>query len=326
MGHANLCAEYNPMQLRIILLALLIGIPVSSACQADPIDPAQAIAQKFYEADQPPQPPPVAKRIERKTIVKSVSPPGHDYEIDMLRRARAEEDERQKKDRQKPLLAVAQPAPALIIQPVATTLPKASIPPEPNVTEPAVLPEPPIDGSPQMAIIEIKEPKPIPQPQARATVLIVLDNDGPGQAHVKPDPIICFDQECWISNGLMDPAKQMPRSEALALKTTETMTGDSCSGKSGCAFRDIAFNPATRIEVIEVGESRGVSGGAYTVAADTSCQKREGTLSCDNGLATYDYRMWVVPEATAQAIGPSALEDAVADGLQQRSDNVEDGK
>ncbi len=54
---------------------------------------------------------------------------------------------------------------------------------------------------------------------ARATVLLVLDSDdNAGAARVKPDPIICFDQQCWLSNGLEAPAKPMPRSEAVALK------------------------------------------------------------------------------------------------------------
>jgi hypothetical protein len=37
--------------------------------------------------------------------------------------------------------------------------------------------------------------------------------------------------------------------------------------------------------------------------------------------------MWVVPETTAQSVGPSALEDAVANGLDDADDdNAADGK
>lgn len=316
------------MQLRLISLALLACLP-TSVCWSDPVDPAQAIAQKFYEADQPVQPPPLTKRAQSMPVAKSANRegrPGRDYEMDMLRRARAEEAERQKEDSQKAVLTVTQPAPPAIIQPAAALLPRASVQPEPYQAEPAVLSQAAVKDPIRADIAQATKSETFAEIEARATILIVLNDDDSIRAHVKPDPIICFDQKCWISNGLTAPAKPMPRSEALALKTTETAMGDSCSGKSGCAFRDIAFNPTTRIEVVEVGESRGVTDGAYTIEADMSCRKHDGALTCDNALATHDYRMWVVPETTAQAVGPSGLEEAVVDGLQDDGANVEDGK
>ena len=87
-------------------------------------------------------------------------------------------------------------------------------------------------------------------------------------------------------------------------------------GKSACAFRNVAFDPGSQIQVVEVGESRGVASAAYTVAADTTCRKLDSDLTCDNALVTHAFRMWVVPETTAKAAGASALEEAVADGLQ----------
>lgn len=287
------------MQLKVspvVMLALLAASPV---CVADPIDPAQVIAQKFYEASEPK---PQAKPDR----------PDLDYEMDMLRQARAEELERRKADAQMMLTKVAQPAPAVTPQTaVAPTPVPAAIAPAAAAAKPL-----------QTAIAQAKEPPPPASAPsavngARATVLLVLDSDdNAGAARIKPDPIICFEQQCWLSNGLEAPAKPMPRSEALALKSTDSATSDSCSGKSGCAFRDIALSPNAQIQVVEVGESRGVAAdGAYTVAADTTCRKHDDDLVCNNALATHAFRLWVVPEATAQAIGPSGLEDAVADGL-----------
>jgi hypothetical protein len=46
-----------------------------------------------------------------------------------------------------------------------------------------------------------------------------------------------------------------------------------------------------------------------------TCRKHDDDLVCNNALVTHAFRLWVVPEATAQAIGPSGLEDAVAEGL-----------
>jgi hypothetical protein len=131
----------------------------------------------------------------------------------------------------------------------------------------------------------------------------------------KPDPIICLDQRCWISNGLEAPAHPLPRSEAIALKSSAGTTSDSCNGKSACVFRDIAVPPDAQIQVVELGESRGVTSNPYSIAIDASCRKDDGALVCDNALVTHDFRIWAVPEPTAQSIGAEALEDAVAAGL-----------
>jgi hypothetical protein len=247
----------------------------------------------------------------------------------MLRRARSEEAEWQKQNKRDNI--VAQPStPVATVQPAfiePKAAPEAATVVAPRLIETIATTQPvvatPVVVTPQEPADEPALPKPH---EARATVLIVLDDDDYGQRRIRPDPIICFDQQCWISNGLEAPAKPMPRSQAIALKTTDTPTGDSCSGKSGCAFRDIAFNPTTRVQVIEVGDSRGVSDGAYTIATDASCQKRGGGLACDNAVVTQAFRMWVVPEATAQAIGAIALENAVADGLPDDGDDPTAGK
>jgi hypothetical protein len=296
------------MQLKVFPVAMLALLAVSPACVADPVDPAQVIAQKFYEASEP-------KRQAKPDR------PDLDYEMDMLRQARAEELERRKADAQMMLTKIAQPAPVITPQPAVALTPAPPAVSAPYMTEPAAVHAAAMAKPLQTAIAQAKEPPPPTIRSktvngARATVLLVLDSDdNAGAARVKPDPIICFDQQCWLSNGLEAPAKPMPRSEAVALKSTDSATSDSCSGKSGCAFRDIAFSPYAQIQVIEVGESRGVADGAYTVAADTTCRKHDDDLVCNNALVTHAFRLWVVPEATAQAIGPSGLEDAVAEGL-----------
>lgn len=319
----NLC-----MRAIVIISAVLTVLAASPASFAEPIDPAQAIAQKFIEADQATPAPPRAKPKPPRVARSEPTAPGLDYETDMLQRAQAEEAERRKAIAQPAPLAIAQPAPAVAPEPVAKPAPTPSLAPEP-VAKPAAPAQ--LSVTPPRQMAETKQAAATdavtPPPDTRATVLLVLDPDNTEQAHVKSDPIICFDQQCWISNGLDSPAKPMPRSEAVALKTTETPTGNSCSGKSACAFRNIAFHPEAQIQVVEVGESRGVADGAYTVAADATCRRQNGDLTCDNTLVTHAFRMWVVPEKTAQQVGASALEDAVADGLQDsNNDNSADGK
>jgi hypothetical protein len=311
--------------LKAVLLASLAVLALARAAPAEPIDPAQAIAQKFSEAS------------DAKPAAAPARP-SLDYEMDMLRRARAEELEHQKQDTPKPPMKMAQPAATMAAEPVATApppvpAPALSPPPEPvaHIAVPEAS-EPPAVAKPAAAAIT---PAPVAKPSTpeakpsepvddsgvaaagapRATVLVVLDTNDNDAAPVKPDPIICFDQQCWVSGGLDAPARPIARTAALALKSTDTVTNDSCGGKSACAFRDVALPANAPIEVVEVGESRGVADGSYTVAADKSCRKDGGDLVCGNALVTHAFRMWVVPEATAQEIGASKLEDAVAAGL-----------
>jgi len=318
------------MRATAVISAVLTVLAASPASLANPVDPAQAIAQKFIEADQVA---PARPRTKPKSlpIAKSApAAPGLDYEMDMLQRARVEDSERRKEIITPAPLLIAQPASAAAPEPIAEPAPAKPIEPEPEpASKSNAAAEPVAPRPPQAAVTKptAETDSAAASPNARATVLLVLDPDDSNQANVKSDPIICFDQQCWISNGLDSPARSIPRSEAIALKTTETPTGDSCSGKSGCAFRNVAFHPETQIQVVEVGESRGVADGAYTVALDTTCRKLNGDLTCDNALVTHAFRLWVVPEKTAQQVGPPVLEDAVAEGLLDNTDNnAADGK
>jgi len=217
----------------------------------------------------------------------------------MLSRARREAAER-----------IAQPE-KIIVQPPAAAAPSAqppqASPPAPQPTAPSVAALPPKP--------EIERPADSPKVSAsQATVLLVLDTDG-DTSGIRPDPIICIDDRCWISRGIEAPAAAMPRTKAQALKTTEEASPDSCAGKSACVYRGITIEDGARVEVIQAGESRGASSGAFTITPDKSCRKDAGGLVCDNGLATHDFRIWVVPEALAASIGANGLEDAVAEGL-----------
>ncbi|WP_246317165.1 hypothetical protein [Hyphomicrobium methylovorum] len=344
---------------RIVLFAAALAA-LASAASAEPVNPAQAIAQKFSEASEPNvapkkpaavvKAPPVAKplqvakpfqaakpvQVPQATQVADPPKPGADYEIEMLEEARAEKIERQK--------AFAVGPSAQFIRAVSTTgIENNALPAQPVVARepeqrPAPLTAAPARTAPMPAVAEApasasSAPKSSPAPSAqtsenkgeRATVLVVLDDLG-GNPGVRPDPILCFDQQCWISNGLEAPAKPMPRSNALALKTTATPMGDSCSGKSACAFRNIPIAPDAPVELVEVGESRGVGKGGYTIAADTTCRKDGDDLVCNNPLVTHEFRMWIVPEKTAQAAGPALLESAIADSLPDGDDRPDDGK
>ncbi len=310
------------MLIRALSVATIAVMTSALDARAEPVDPAQAIAQKFAEESDEQKP---AKKPAPVIIPKKVTPkePGADYEADMLERARAEELDRQKQEARQAEVKLAAPIPAA---PAALPVIQSSaLAPTPPVLPPAPAARPPAQAVTPASTIAALPTKPAPEPTnspalaprpgpaEQATVLIVLDTST--ALGFKPDPIICIDDRCWLSNGIGAPALAMPRTQAVALPTTDDATTDSCSGKSACVYRGVAIDPAARLEVIEVGEGHGASAGAYTVATDTSCRKDHSTLLCDNGLATQNFRIWVVPEATAVSAGTSSIEDAVAEGL-----------
>ncbi|MFT3733254.1 MAG: hypothetical protein QM780_17855 [Hyphomicrobium sp.] len=280
------------------ITALLVAIAATSVCaltaHAETVDPAQAIAQKFSEASEE----------QPKSPQRTFDKPGSEYEEDMLQQARIEEFERQQqeaRDTPKPSSAAPTAVPAvpaaIVAPPAPAPAPKlAALPPKP-------VPEPPR--------IVAEAPSLTP---TSATVLLVLDPYGTG-LDIKPDPIICIDNNCWLSSGMTSPSRQMPRNQAVALESTDDQTGESCAGKSGCVYRNVTIDPASRIDVIEVGEGGGASVGAYTVGPDKSCRTEGNALLCNNGVATQNFRIWIVPEATAAAAGAASLENAVAEGL-----------
>ncbi|CAA2137016.1 hypothetical protein [Hyphomicrobium sp. ghe19] len=314
------------MAIKVLFVATLAVMTSALGVHADSVDPAQAIAQKFSGASDEPAAKPAPKPASKPSVklAPAAAKPDADYEADMLSRAGAEEANRLKQEARTRQVA-AEPAATAPVAPIAA-LPVAAAPvtaapipaPPPAVTpapekQPAPVPVaaavPTKPESERMIVAEAPKPGSVP-----ATVLIVLDTNDAALGF-KPDPIICIDDRCWLSNGIEAPAVSMPRTQAVALSTTEESTADSCAGKSACVYRAVSIDPDARIEVIEVGESRGASAGAYTVPADTSCRSEGGALLCDNGLATQNFRIWVVPEAIAASAGPSSIEDAIENGL-----------
>lgn len=279
--------------------ALIISISaMMMAVFASPVwagsSTADALAQKFSEAS---------------------DRPSLDYEMDMLRRARAEEVERKTQgvlpapSAQEPV----QPATAQASPPAAQPAAAAPIPlAHPAAAEPSAVPVA-LPKAEEPASPSVAADRPAVDPAGpHASVLLVLESDAGGG---KPDPILCFGNDCWVSNGITKPAEPLTRQAAVALKTTETPERDSCTGKSGCVYRDVTLPADASLEIIHAGAQAASAGQTFAVELDKSCKSDSGDLICANGLVTQDYRAWVVPEATAISIGNEALEDAVADGL-----------
>lgn len=180
-------------------------------------------------------------------------------------------------------------------------------------------------------------PKQAAGPTQQATILLVLEpqttsatsatvpNTPAPAAGALPDPIrpahdamACIGDTCLVSNGFETAAKVLARSEAQALKSTDGVTPDTCRGKIACIYRDVAVPASPRAQILDLG-SKGAPphGDGFTTDVDQTCRITDGELTCDHALATPDFRMWVVPEATAKKAGAALLEDALVEGLPQ---------
>ena len=293
------------------------------AVAAEPPNAAHAIAQKF---------------AEQSKQVKTERPP-IDYEMEMLRRARAEQAAA--KEVAAPALPDKTAAP---VPPVATpvAVPPAAVTPAPPpslpATSPALLQSTPaktaestqptaVTPAPKTEVqakVETNTVEPVRGPEttgvpaARASLLLALESGGAsskGGASQSFDPMICMGDTCYVSAGFEADAVKLAKSDALKLKSTSDASSDSCKGKVACVFRNIQVTKGTQIQVVEMGSASHDPIHASDLQLDPSCKMSDGDLSCDNPIATTDYRIWVVPEETAHAAGVQELEEALADGL-----------
>ena len=349
----------NTRTLLLVVAAIATPLPCMAAPQTNA---AQAIAQKFSEADAPQTAAPQSKKTAPATP-KAAERPSLDYEMDMLRRARAEELEREQSAMTSAPSAVAksesspeqpktsQPtavpsssevsklstAPAIepthaqenggsprvatdpkLAQSGNAEAPEKSVPADATAAAPTVATAKPDDDVKPAAlpqsVAEPKAPSASDTSGQRITVLLALATDA--NAVARPDPILCVRDTCWLSNGLENPAKPMPRSMAMALASTESASADSCHGKSACAYRNVAVPDDGVLEIIQIGSPTPSSGGGFSIVPDSSCRIDQGDFVCDNGLETRDFRIWTVPEAAAKSAGPAALEDAIDNDLE----------
>ena len=337
---------------------------------ADKPSAADTIAQKFAEQSQPaatsqaksPDPhtaqPPASQSEALKAQPVKVKPPKPaalpaavtarserpplDYEMEMLRQARAEQASTAA-TAPKPAEATTTPqvtSPALPFAgaPIAAAaqMEPSAAPVSPAPAEPAVVPPPPLVRSAESAAppvpakpeatakVEANPVQPAPAavvaaaPAARATLLLALETGGASnQAGAAPafDPLVCLGDTCFVSAGLNSDAVKLSKPDALKLKSTSDASSDSCRGKAGCVFRNVLVPVDAQIQVIELGSATHETVRASPLQLDTTCKTADGDLNCDNPILTADYRLWVVPEDVAKSAGVPAVEEAVADGL-----------
>lgn len=308
-----------------------------------------------------------AKAQAAPSKVAASDRPPLDYEMDMLRRARAEEADRKSaakpatnptttklivkppvasppattsKSETAPTLATTTAAaPAKAAETVtpnapAPTLP-TPLPPPLAVTSPSVKAEPQkiveapaatattavTPAAPSAVAPAVIAPPTATRPTLQASVLLAIEIGGASSKGADAntlDPIICVADTCFLSAGLTADALKLSRSDALKLKSSNDASPDACRGKVGCVFRNVGLIKDALIEVVELGAAKPDPARTYAAEIDASCKAADGALACENPIATADFRIWIVPEATAKTAGAEAIEDAVADSLPHR--------
>ena len=157
-------------------------------------------------------------------------------------------------------------------------------------------PLPPVAGGPELA--------------NRATVLLEIRPGSRGIRRLErtADPVLCTAHVCWISRGLERDAHVMPRYRALGTLNTFSGRAGACNDRVACVFRNIDLGAtATTLQPIDLRLMEHDYRMPREVAIDASCRLDGGLLVCANAQAGPDYRLWVVPEAVAQAAGGRVL-------------------
>jgi hypothetical protein len=157
-------------------------------------------------------------------------------------------------------------------------------------------------------------------PLSRATLLIVMEPGTKGirRLNKTADPVLCVTNGCYVSEGAALPARLSSRMSVLGVGNTLGRRAGACQQKLGCAFRGIDLALAQGyVQPVDMKVMVHDRRESQTIKSDSDCQLDAARLSCRRPIAAQGYRMWVVPEALAEAAGSQALEAALNAGLVQ---------
>lgn len=165
-----------------------------------------------------------------------------------------------------------------------------------------------------------REPAPAPMPVAstRATILLVMT---PGSRGIRrwnknADPMLCVEENCYISRGEDKPADRVSRNKGFGPGIALGKRAGTCSNRLACVFRDVDLGGARAwMQPVDLRILRHDRRESRMVAADPTCTFTRGRLDCRQTVESNDYRAWIVPEVVAREAGPSALNDALSSGL-----------
>jgi hypothetical protein len=290
----------------VILSVLAFTDP---AAADETFNAAQALAQKFANADKTAPANSEQKQAQTQTQSSATARdrPSLDYEMDMLRRARAEQAEWN---------AAKKP----VVAPSVAATPPTETGAGPEAPQVAQAPSPTGLAAAKADVPPAAAPAPVAEPAGakRATLLLAIEMGGSSKMadlfHTLA-PMLCLGDACYISTGIESDAVRLPRAEAVKLMNSPDSEKNSCNGMAGCIFRNVSLPDGAKLKLVELGSGLLVESLPLAAIIDATCSMSEDGLTCLNPIATTDFRIWTVPEATAIDAGSEALEDAVADGL-----------
>lgn len=155
----------------------------------------------------------------------------------------------------------------------------------------------------------------------RATRVAVLLLMQPGDRGIRrhnksADPVLCGEDDCYISNGVGRDASLLPARRALGFLRTWGQRAGACNNSLGCVFRGVDLARLDRLLMpVDMRVVRHDRREMREVTATSNCHLERGRLACTDTVQSDDYMMWIVPEALAVKVGGEALERALADGL-----------
>ncbi len=152
----------------------------------------------------------------------------------------------------------------------------------------------------------------------RATILIVMTpgNRGIRRWNKNADPMLCVEENCYISRGEEKPADRISRNKGFGPGIALGKRAGACSNQLACVFRDVDLGGSRAwMQPVDLRILRHDRRESRMVAADQTCAIERGRLNCRQTVESDDYRAWIVPEAVAREAGPAALHDALSMGL-----------
>jgi len=154
-----------------------------------------------------------------------------------------------------------------------------------------------------------------PSPSStRVTLLLAMEPGDRGIRRLEKsaDPVVCLANRCMIGAGADRPAREVTRWGALGTGNTLGARAGACSHALTCVFRNVDLGAASAaVQPIDLRIMRHDRREERVVTADTTCAVTGGRLTCRQPVVSADYRLWVIPEATASEAGPAALEAAL---------------
>ena len=107
-------------------------------------------------------------------------------------------------------------------------------------------------------------------------------------------------------------ARMVPRRKALGPLNTLGNRAGACNDSVHCVFRNVELAAAsTIVQPVDLRILKHDRRAALAARIDETCRIEHRTLTCAEWQSGGDYRLWVVPEAIAQAAGGAGLRSAL---------------